>query len=70
MNNENKITSEDLNLTAGDKDNSESFIIIMLSKEELKEAAQEIGVDVPTDEDGWKELARDVGSAVWNNWTI
>jgi len=59
-------------LTAGDKDDTDSYIIVMLSKEELAKFCADM-FDAPLDPyfeysvdwNGWRQIAQKVGSALW-----
>jgi len=59
-------------LTAGDKDDTDSYIIVMLSKEEMAKFSADM-FDEPLDPnfeysdgwDGWRQIAQKVGSALW-----
>ena len=59
-------------LTAGDKDDTDSYIVVLLSKGELAKFSADM-FDEPLDSDfkysdgndGWRQIARKVGSALW-----
>lgn len=58
-------------LAAGDKDDSDAYIIVMLTRGELAKFSNDM-FDEPLDPDfeydtfdGWKQIAQKVGSALW-----
>lgn len=58
-------------LAAGDKDDSDAYIIVMLTRGELAKFSNDM-FDEPLDPDfeydtfdGWKQVAQKVGSALW-----
>ena len=63
--------TERLNIHAGDRDITESYIVVILSKEELLDASERVYATraAPNTEEEWKQTAQDVGIAIWQTWT-